>query len=104
MENKSDLQHCHICKAGVEKFEVMYDGTVVPCAGFKGRKDLFALGNILKGDSLEDCLERGRRHPLLNALKYLCGQPVPVDYIDFSDVDFENLKKILKGKFYDNNP
>lgn len=53
-----------MCKAGKTKFDILSDGSVVPCMVFKGRD--FVVGNILE-DDIEDLWN----HPIMKELREL---------------------------------
>jgi len=78
----------HRCKAGITKLVVMYNGNIIPCEAFKGlleKYPQFILGNIHRGDTLEDALKQAEKVPFLQWIrsinelsekveKEMCGQ------------------------------
>lgn len=53
-----------MCKAGKTKFDILSDGSVVPCKGFKG-------GDFVVGNILEDDIESLWNHPIMNEFREL---------------------------------
>ena len=91
-------ERCHKCKAGTTKIVVSYDGSVLPCEAFKGKKELFVLGNVNKGDSLEGCLERAKTHKLLNFLKKMAGVELPEEAksLEYSKEEIGFYRSLIK--------
>lgn len=52
----------HVCHAGVNKLHVMYDGTIIPCAAFKGALEKHPelnLGNT-RNTTLAEAMEKAK--------------------------------------------
>ncbi|MDO8516738.1 MAG: SPASM domain-containing protein [Nanoarchaeota archaeon] len=76
------------CQAGISKITIRYDGSILPCESFK-EVDAAILGNIHKGDSLEQGLKNAKTNKFLSAL-----------VSDFTNLRQNGLEESCPGQFY----